>query len=324
MDSHESSPNDTRGSIPMRPLGKTGIKVSLLGLGGGHIAREDMSEAESVRLIHTAIDAGITFLDNAWEYANGEAERRMGLGIQGRRDKVTLMTKVCARDAATAETQLHESLQRFNTDYIDVWQFHEINYDNDPEWITGSGGALQTAIKARDAGKIRCIGFTAHKSPHIVRKMLNQGFDWDTVQMPITIMDPHYRSFIREILPILNERGIACIGMKSLGGEGQFVANAKLSAIDCRRFAMSQPISTLVTGMESLKDVAQDVEIARDFKPMSQAEQSALLESVRKVAGDGRHEWYKSTQFYDSPCHRNQHGFPPIGHVNTDQTISEA
>ncbi len=183
---------------------------------------------------------------------------------------------------------------------------------------------LQTAIDARKAGKVRFIGFTAHKSPHIVKKMLSQDFPWDTVQMPVTVMDPGYRSFIREILPLLNERGIACIGMKSLGGEGQFVNHAKLSAQECRRFAFSQPISTLVTGMESLENVAQDVGFASNFVPMSETEQQSLLESVHKEAGYGRHEWYKSTQFYDSPCHRKQHGFPPIGHVNTDQTINES
>jgi predicted aldo/keto reductase-like oxidoreductase len=317
------SPKRNAAGMPLRRLGKSGIEVSLLGFGGGHIAREHMSEADSVRLLQSAIDQGVTFLDNAWEYADGEAERRMGLGIQGRRDQVVLMTKVCARDAKGAEEQLHDSLKRFQTDHIDVWQFHEINYDNDPEWITGSGGALETAIKAKEQGKIRSIGFTAHKSPHIVKKMLDQGFEWDSVQIPITVMDPHYRSFISEILPILNERDIGCIGMKSLGGEGQFVANAKLSPQDCRRFAMSQPISTLVTGMESLENVDQDAGIARDFVPMSETEQTALLESVQQIAGDGRHEWYKSTQFYDSPCHRNQHEFPPIGHVNSDQTIPE-
>ncbi len=310
-------------SLPTRPLGRTGLDVSIIGFGGGHIAREGMSETDSVRLLHTALDAGITFLDNAWEYADGEAERRMGLGIKGRRDEVVLMTKVCGRDAATAEAQLNESLQRFQTDHIDVWQFHEINYDNDPEWITGPGGALETAIKAREAGKIRFIGFTAHKSPHIVKKMLAQDFPWDTVQMPVTVMDPHYRSFITEVLPILNDRGIGCIGMKSLGGEGQFVTRAHLSPQECRRFALSQPISTLVTGMESIANVEQDAAIAREFSPMSEAEKATLLEKVSQEAGDGRHEWYKSTQFYDSPCHRSQHGFPPIGHVNTDATIPE-
>ena len=315
--------NSPSTQIPTRPLGRSGIEVSMLGFGGGHIAREGMSESDSVRLLQTAIDHGVTFLDNAWEYASGEAERRMGLGISGRRDQVVLMTKVCGRDKATAESQLHESLHRLKTDYLDVWQFHEINYDNDPEWITGPGGALEAAIEAREAGKVRLIGFTAHKSPHIVKKMLSQDFPWDTVQMPITVMDPGYRSFIREILPLLNERGIGCIGMKSLGGEGQFVQHANLTPQDCRRFALSQPISTLVTGMQSLRDVTQDVTIAREFTPMSETEQSSLLKSIHEVAGDGRHEWYKSTQFYDSPCHREQHGFPPIGHVNTDQIIEE-
>ena len=259
----------------------------------------------------------MSFFDNAWEYHGGESERRMGLALLGgRRNQVTLMTKVCARDKAGALQQLDESLTRLKTDHIDVWQFHELNYDNDPDWISAVDGALEAARQARDAGKVRLIGFTGHKSPHIFQKMLDTGFDWDTVQMPVNVMDAHYRSFQHGVLPILNERGIGCIGMKSLGGDAQLIKDAGLTPQECRRYAMSLPISTLVAGIESEADLQQDLEIARNFTPMTMNEFQALQDRVRDVAQDGRHEWFKSTQYYDSPWHREQHGFPPIGHVS--------
>ena len=267
------------------------------------------------RLIHMAIDAGVTFFDNAWEYHGGESERRMGLGLRGRRARVVLMTKVCARDRKTAEQQLHDSLQRLRTDVIDVWQFHEINYDNDPDWLFAPGGAIEAALAAREAGKIRFIGFTGHKSPHILRNMLEHEFAWDTCQLPINVLDAHYRSFQREILPELNRRGIAALGMKSLAGDGQLVRDMGLTPEQCRRYALSQPISTLITGIESIENLQQDVQIARNFTPMTSEEQAELLETVRPQATDGRHEWFKSTQYYDSAYHREQHAFPPIGHV---------
>jgi predicted aldo/keto reductase-like oxidoreductase len=302
--------------IPTRQLGKTGLEVSIIGFGGGHFCRKHISEAESVRLVQTAVDCGVSFMDNAWEYHDGESERRMGIALQGRRDKVVLMTKVCGRDRQTAEDHLHESLRRLQTDVIDVWQFHEINYDNDPDWIFSDGGAMEAALAARQAGKIRFIGFTGHKSPHIFQKMLAQDFPWDTCQLPVTVMDPHYRSFVREILPELDRRGIGAIGMKSLGGDAQLVKSVGLTPRQCRQFALSQSISTLVCGIESTENLDQDLGAARGFEPMSDHEQSELLDQVRDEAADGRHEWYKSTQYYDSGYHRNQHGFPPISHVS--------
>jgi uncharacterized protein len=298
--------------LPVRELGKTGLEISIIGFGGGHFVRPSLDEQMSIRLVHAAIDAGVTFMDNAWEYNDGESERRMGLALKGRRDQVTLMTKVCARDRKTAEAQLEESLRRLKTDVIDVWQFHEINYDSDADWIFRAGGAIEAAVAARQAGKIRFIGFTGHKSPHILQKMLDQDFDWDTCQMPINVLDAHYRSFQHEILPELNRRGIGVIGMKSLGGRGQLIDELGLTAEQCRRYALSLPISTLICGIQSLENLEQDVEIARNFTPMSGAEQQELLGSVHEEAGDGRLEWFKSTQFYDSKYHREQHGFPAL------------
>ena len=295
--------------IPVRSLGRTGLEVSIIGVGGGHSVRPDISVDDTVRLIHQAIDSGVTFMDNAWEYHQGEAERRMGQALVGRRDQVTLMTKVCARDRATAEAQLHESLARFRTDVIDVWQFHEINYDNDPEWVFRADGAIEAAIAAREAGKIRFIGFTGHKSPHILKQMLDMDFEWDTVQMPVTALDAHYRSFQKEILPELNNRNIGVIGMKSLGGRGQFITDLGLTAEQCRNYALTLPISTLVCGVQSQENLEQDIAIARNFTPMSDAEQQELLDSIYEEASDGRYEWYKSMQTYDSQYHRDQHGF---------------
>lgn len=299
--------------IPVRELGKTGLEVSIVGFGGGHSVRPDMSVQETVRLVHEAIDSGMTFMDNAWEYHQGEAERRMGQALVGRRNQVTLMTKVCARDRLTAEAQLNESLARFRTDVIDVWQFHEVNYDNDPEWIFQAEGAIEAAAAAKEAGKIRHIGFTGHKSPHILKRMLEMDFDWDTCQMPVTVLDTHYRSFQKEILPELNRRGIGVIGMKSLGGRGQFVYDLGLTAEQCRRYSLSQPISTLICGIQSQENLEQDLAIARGFTQMPDAEQQELLGSVYTEASDGRYEWYKSMQTYDSQYHRDQHGFQTTG-----------
>jgi predicted aldo/keto reductase-like oxidoreductase len=305
--------------IPVRPLGNTGVEVSIVGLGGGHICRPHNSVDDSVRIIQAAIDGGISFIDNAWEYWDGESERRCGIALAGgRRDKVTLMTKVCGRDRETAEEHLHDSLRRFQTDRIDVWQFHEVNYDNDPDWIFAAGGAIEAAVAAKQAGKVRFIGFTGHKSPHIMRKMLETGFAWDTCQLPINVADAHFRSFQIEVLPELNARGIAAIGMKSLGGDGQLVTGAGLSPRECRRYVLSQPISVLVCGMESMENLEQDLAIAREFTPMTETEQDELRARVLPHAGDGRYEWFKTTQFYDSKFHRDQHGFPPIKTVRAE------
>ena len=297
------------GGVPLRELGRTGLKVSMVGFGGGHSASARVDEATTIRLIQQAIDEGMTFMDNAWEYSDGEAERRMGIALEGRRDKVVLMTKVCARDKAGATAQLEESLRRLRTDVIDVWQFHEVNYDNDAEWIFRPGGAIEAAVAAREAGKVRFIGFTGHKSPHILKTMLAQDFRWDTCQMPINVLDAHYRSFQKEMLPELARRGIGVIGMKSLGGGGQIVRDVGLTAEACRAYSLSLPISTLICGIQSDADLAQDIGMARGFRNYTSEEMAALEARVRDQATDGRHEWFKSMQTFDSQYHRDQHGF---------------
>ena len=298
------------GDLPVRELGKTGLKISIIGFGGGHFVRSYIDEQTSVRLVQMAIDSGVTFMDNAWEYHEGESERRMGIALKGRRDKVTLMTKVCGRDRETAEAQLHESLHRLQTDVIDVWQFHEINYDNDPEWVFREEGAIEAAVAAQKAGKVRFIGFTGHKSPHILKAMLDMEFPWDTCQLPTNVVDYHFRSFTREVLPVAVERGMGVIGMKSLGGDAQIIKGAGLTAEECRKYALSLPISTLVCGIESEENIRQDAGIARDFQQASAEELGELRERVQEHATDGRYEWFKTTQYYDSKVHRVQHGFP--------------
>ncbi len=302
-------------SLPTRPLGKTEAKVSILCLGGWHIGQPAIGDAEAERIMHAAIDEGITFFDNAWDYHDGRSEEIMGkaLATRGRRQKVFLMTKNCGRDAEHSRQHLEDSLRRLQTDVIDLWQFHEINYDNDPEWIV-ERGALAVALEAQKAGKVRFLGFTGHKAPHILLKMLATHNNYDTCQLPVNICDYFYRSSIHEVIPELKKKNVAAIGMKSLGGGnmdsgGKIVVDGAATVDECIRFALSQDIASLVVGVDSMKVLLQDVKIARDFRPMPKDETDALLARMRTIAGDGRLEPSKSTQLYDGPYHRRQHGF---------------
>ena len=301
------------GGIPTRPLGSTGERVSIVCLGGWHVADAD-TEDESIKIMHAAIDAGINFFDNAWDYHDGMAEERMGKGLStgGRRDKVFLMTKNCARDAKGTRQHCEDSLRRLQTDRLDLWQFHEINYDNDPEWIFTSG-AFEEALKLQEEGKVRFIGFTGHKDPRIHLDMLAR-HKWDTVQMPINVCDAFYRSFVHTVIPEVDKIGAGSIGMKSLGGGkrdpgAQFIAEGVCDAVEARRFALSMPISSLVCGIDTMEVLEQDLKVARDFEPMTEAEMTELMKKVQGVAPDGRHELFKSGQHFDGPYHREQHGF---------------
>ena len=298
---------DSPAGLPTRPLGKTGEKVSIVGLGGWHIGAAS-SRGEAISIMHQAIDSGMTFFDNAWEYHQGKSEEWMGgaLDTSSRRDKVFLMTKVCARDYKGAKEQLEESLGRLNTDRIDLWQFHEINYMAAPDFVFEQG-AIRAAVEARKAGKIRYIGFTGHKDIDIHLKMLAKPFDWDAVQMPINILDAHYRSFQKKVVPECNRRKIGTIGMKSLGA-GQIPDELGLDAKFCRRYALSLPISTLACGIETRKELEQDLSVARDFKPMTPDEVEGFLAETKEAGKDGRHEASKTSTRHDSGYHRAQHG----------------
>lgn len=290
--------------IPTRPLGATGARVSIVGLGGFHIGTAEPEEA--IRIMHQAIDEGMTFFDNSWDYHMGGSEELMGRALAGsRRDKVFLMTKVCAREYDGARQHLDDSLRRLRTDRLDLWQFHEINWDIDSVWLYEKG-ALKAAEEARKAGKVRFIGFTGHKDPSHHLKMLGTPFAFDTVQMPINCLDAHYRSFQELVLPVCRERKIGVIGMKGLSG-GLIPTRLGISAEVCRRFALSLPISTLVCGIRSRDELRQDLAVARRFRPMSEDELAELLAKTKPLGSDGKLELFKTTR-YGSEYHFRQHG----------------
>jgi predicted aldo/keto reductase-like oxidoreductase len=259
---------------------------------GGHTIGTIGDADLSVRLIRTAIDEGINFLDNAWCYHRGESEWLMGRALRdGYREKVFLMTKNHGRDAATFKRQLDESLKRLQTDYVDLLQFHNIVHEDDPDRIL-SKGAIKAAVAARDDGKVRFIGFTGHHWPYLFRQMLDSDFPWDTVQFPANLLDAHYRSFIQQILPLLTTRGIGAVGMKGLSGG--HLLKVGISAREAISYALSLPISTLVLGIGSLEQLTQDLEIVRGWLPLSDVERSTLLERDAPWAADGRLERYKA------------------------------
>ena len=302
------------GGIPLRPLGKTGEMVSLIGLGGWSVANPAaLDEKQSLHLIQRAVHEGITFLDNAWDYHDGLAEERMGKALaEGKlRDKVFLMTKCCGRTAKDAQAGLEDSLRRLRTDHLDLWQFHEMCYDNDPDWIFAEDGAIHAALKALESGKVRYLGFTGHKDPSIHLKMLGKPFEWASVQMPLNVLDANYRSFQKLVLPELIRRNIGCIGMKSLGGSGAIVTKAGVPIEQALGYVFSLPISTPVSGIDSEKVLDQNLKIVRDYSPMSESERHALETRYLKVAGDGRFELFKSSKMFDGPVHQKQHGFDP-------------
>ena len=300
------------GGIPLRPLGKTGEMVSLLCLGGHSSTNpKKLSQNESLKLIQRAVDEGITFMDNCWDYHDGGAEEWMGKALAegGRRDKVFLMTKVCGRTAKEAASNLDDSLRRLKTDRIDLWQFHEIVYDNDPDWVFADDGALVAGLNAIKAGKVRYLGFTGHKDPLIHLKMLSKPYEWAAVQMPLNVMDVHYRSFQAQVLPVLLQRRIGALGMKSLGGRGEIVSKAGIAVEDALRYVLTLPISSLVSGIDSEKVLDQNLKIVREFQPLSPDEVDRIEGSTMKLAGDGRFELFKSSKVFDGPVHRKQHGF---------------
>jgi len=303
---------DSPNGLPTRKLGRTGEDVSILSLGGWHIgAVEDKGEA--VRIMHAAIDEGMTFFDNAWDYHDGGSEEIMGRALSegGKRDKVFLMTKNCERDYAGSMRCLDDSLRRLRTDRLDLWQFHEMVYDNDPDWVFEKGG-LKAALEAQKAGKVRYIGFTGHKDPRIHLKMLAKPYEWASAQMPINVMDAHYRSFQKQVVPECLAKNVGVIGMKSLGGgspKGKIPTETDITYEQCRRYALSLPVSTLCVGILTMDELKAEIAIARDFKPMTDGHKETLLTKAATDGGDGRHELFKSSQVFDGPHHRRQHGF---------------
>ena len=297
--------------IPRRKFGRTKDEVSAIGIGGYTLA-EAPSLKEAVRIVHEAIDAGVNFFDNAWEYHEGRSEEWMGRALRGKRDKAFLMTKVCThgRDKKVAMQQLEQSLVRLRTDHLDLWQVHECVYDNDPDRHFAKGGVIEAMDEAKKAGKVRYVGFTGHKHPRIHLKMLAHGYPFDSVQMPLNAFDASYRSFEKDVLPEVNKRGMAALGMKSLGGGGQPILQGVITAEEGLRYAMSLPVTTTISGIDSLEILRQNLAVARGFVPMTPREMQALRDRCAKAAGDGHLELYKSTAKYDGDVGRQQHGYP--------------
>jgi len=296
--------HDDGSGIPKRTLGRTGERVSIIGIGGYHIRLA--SDAEAIAIMHEAIDEGVTFFDNAWDYHNGGSEELMGRALAGGwRDKVFLMTKCCDRHYEGVKKQIDESLRRLRTDHIDLIQFHEINWSVDPDWVFERGG-IKAAIEAQKAGKVRYIGFTGHRDMAHLLKMLGKPYQWATAQMPINILDMHYRSFQKNVLPECIKRGVAVIGMKGLAS-GKLPRRFGIPAQLCRRFALTLPISTLVCGIQSRRDLHQDLAMARNFKPVDEAEIRRLADQTREFNRHGEAEHYKTTR-YGGAYHFRQHG----------------
>jgi aryl-alcohol dehydrogenase-like predicted oxidoreductase len=305
------------GMVPLRNFGRSGVPISALGFGGHHLG-EAPDEKTAIDIIHRAVEGGITFFDNCWEYRRGKTEVWMGSGLKGLRAKVFLMTKTCphGRDASVALTMLEESLRRLQTDHLDLWQVHGMAFDNDPELFIRPRGAAEALEKAKKDGKVRFVGFTGHHSTKVHLGMLQTGFPFDAVQMPLNAFDANFRSFERQVLPELNKRGIAALGMKPLNGHGETIKNGVITAEEALRYAMSLPVATTITGMDTLEVLNQNLQIAQNFKPFSDAEMQALRDRCQPDSADGRYELYKLSLKFDNPEARLAHGFP----LDTEQS----
>jgi uncharacterized protein len=306
-------PNGSTGAVPRRRLGKTDTEVSIIGVGGYHLGSADSLE-QATQIVNHALDAGINFFDNAWEYHDGQSEEWLGKALSGRRKEAVLMTKVCThgRDKKLAMQMLEESLRRLRTDYLDVWQIHEVIYDNDPDHIFGPNGAAEALSQAKQQGKVRLIGFTGHKNPAIHLKMLAHDFPFDAVQMPLNPFDGTFRSFEEHVLPEAHKRGMAVFGMKSLGGSGEMVRRGAVTVAQALRYAMSLPVTTTISGMDSMDVLKQNLEIVTNFQPMSDHELAELRNRCRPDASDGHLELFKTTTKYDGKIGREQHGYPTV------------
>ena len=304
-------PHKSPGEVPKRPMGKTGLQCSIIGIGGYHLGSVD-EEKDAMNLVAKAMDLGVNFFDNAWEYHDGMSEERLGRALEGKRDRAIVMTKVCThgRDKNLAMRMLDESLRRLRTDHLDVWQIHEVIYENDPDLIFGPNGAIEALQLAKQQGKVRFIGFTGHKNPKIHLKMLSHNFPFDTIQMPLNCFDANFRSFEKQVLPEANQRGMAVFGMKSLGGSGEMVRTGAITPAEGLRYAMSLPVATTISGIDSVGVLEQNLEIAGGFTPMSASEMQKLRERVRPDAADGHLELFKMSTMYDGKIGREQHHMP--------------
>jgi predicted aldo/keto reductase-like oxidoreductase len=298
-------------AMPYRILGRTGEKVSALGLGGSHVGKpEQLSEDETVRIIRTALDRGMNFMDNSWDYNDGQSELRMGKALRdGYRQKAFLMTKIDGRNKEEATRQLDESLSRLQTDHVDLLQHHEIIRYEDADRIFAEGGAMEAFFEAKRAGKLRYIGFTGHKDPHIHLYMLEiaarHGFRFDAVQMPLNVMDAHYRSFEKLVLPELVKQDIGVLGMKSMGA-GVILKSKAVSPIECLHYALNLPTSVVITGIDSMDILEQAFEAARTFRPMDATQVQSLLTKTAGPGAEGKYELFKTSTQYDATAQNPQ------------------
>ena len=300
---------EVKNDMLYRPLGRTGEKVSALGLGGYHIGIQD-DEADSIRLVRTALDRGVTFLDNCWDYNGGVSEERMGRALRdGYRNRAFLMSKIDGQTKAAAARQIDESLKRLQTDHVDLMQFHEVIRPDDPDKIFAPGGSLEAMLEAKRAGKVRFIGFTGHKDPAVHLKMLRvaaaHDFHFDAVQLPLNVMDAHFRSFEHQVLPELVKAGAGVLGMKALGF-GAILNSHTVTALECLHYALNLPTSTVITGMDSLQILEQGLEAVRTFKPLTAEEVAALLAKTAPAAAAGEFEQFKTSTTFDGTLHHPQ------------------
>jgi uncharacterized protein len=304
-------PSQPSFQVPKRAMGSTGLQVSILGVGGYHLGTTP-TQQEANEMVAKALDHGINFFDNAWEYHKGLSEERLGTALKSKRDQAIVMTKVCThgRKKDVAMRMLEESLTRLQTDHLDVWQVHEVIYYNDPEKAYETDGVLEALTAAKQQGKVRFVGFTGHKNPSIHLDMLNRGFHFDTIQMPINPFDPGFRSFELNVLPVAVQKGMAVFSMKSMGGSGEAIVHGALTPTEALSYAMSIPgVSTTISGMDSMGVLDQNLEILRNFQPLSEKQLADLREHGRQFS-DGRYELFKSSVKYDGDEGREQHTYP--------------
>ena len=295
----------SQGDIPYRTLGHTGAQVSCIGMGGYHLGKPNISESDAIKLVHAGVGRGINFLDNSWDYNSGESEKRVGKAVKegSLRSRVFMMTKNDGRTREEFNKQLDESLRRLQTDHVDLMQFHEIIRFEDPDRIFARDGAAEAALAAKKAGKVRFIGFTGHKDPHIHLYMLQvadrHGFVFDTVQMPVNVMDYHFRSFTHEVLPELVKRNIGVLGMKSMG-DSVILKSGAVTGLECLQFSLSQPVSVQITGIDKPEILDQAIKAAQTYNKVSKEEMAAILSRTKSYATEGHWELFKTSAIFDS------------------------
>jgi uncharacterized protein len=308
--SHHAEAADTVSGIPYRTLGRTGAKVSLVGLGGHHVGRNYVSADESTRIVRTGLDSGVNFLDNCWDYNDGLSEERMGIALKdGYRQKAFLMTKLDGRTAQAAQQQLEQSLKRLQTDHLDLIQIHEVIRMDDPERVFAQGGSLEYLEKAKKEGKVRFIGFTGHKSPeihlHMIETATKHNYTFDTVQMPLNAMDAHFDSFGAKVVPVANKLNMGILGMKPMG-DGVILKSNTVTPVECLRYAMHLPVGVVITGCDSMQILQQAIDTAKNFRGLNETEVSAILKKTETVAQSGQFELYKTSHNFDGTYHNPQ------------------